>query len=189
MKHIYSYFAGALALTFGLAACIPGPAPEPTPAPAQQTASTPAPAPQPAPPPSVPTNWIDQPQTQGDWSYTDEAGEKFALFNGSNGSLKAIILCIPGSGELSIGIFGPTPSFGNAPLVTRVLTETSERTLSLSKKPGMHAGLRSASLPAKDPLFDAIALTRGRFVLAARGQEPLYLPAWAEVTRVIEDCR
>ncbi len=47
----------------------------------------------------------------------------------------------------------------------------------------------SASLPANDPLLDAIGFSRGRFVVEQAGTPPLVLPAWAEVERVVEDCR
>lgn len=46
-----------------------------------------------------------------------------------------------------------------------------------------------ASLPARDPLLDAMALSRGRFVIAVTGEQTLYIPSWTEVTRVVEDCR
>lgn len=45
------------------------------------------------------------------------------------------------------------------------------------------------SLPAGDPLLDAIAFSRGRFALEAAGLPTLYLPAWPELSRVVEDCR
>jgi hypothetical protein len=48
-------------------------------------------------------------------------------------------------------------------------------------------GLRIAFGP-RDPLLDQIAYSRGRFMLAAGGQE-LVLPAWPELQRVVEDCR
>jgi len=41
-------------------------------------------------------------------------------------------------------------------------------------------------LPA---LLDAMALSKGRFAVELEGEAALYLPAWAEVSRVIEDCR
>ena len=47
----------------------------------------------------------------------------------------------------------------------------------------------AVALPVGDPLLDAMAFSRGRFMVEARGWMPLYLPAWPEVARVIEDCR
>ncbi|MDX1704632.1 MAG: hypothetical protein R3235_10110, partial [Altererythrobacter ishigakiensis] len=63
----------------------------------------------------------------------------------------------------------------------------AERLLNASEVPGY--GLVAANLPANDPLLDAMAITKGRFAIEVEGMEPLYIPAWAEVTRVIEDCR
>ncbi|HCY02645.1 MAG TPA: hypothetical protein DHU71_07085, partial [Erythrobacter sp.] len=47
----------------------------------------------------------------------------------------------------------------------------------------------TATLAANDPLLDAMAVTRGRFAVETPGLSTLYLPPWAEVSRVIEDCR
>ena len=38
-------------------------------------------------------------------------------------------------------------------------------------------------------LLDAMAFSRGRFAIDVNGLPSLYLPAWPEVGRVIEDCR
>ncbi len=40
-----------------------------------------------------------------------------------------------------------------------------------------------------DAMLDQIAYSRGRFMVDVAGLELLYLPAWGEVSRVIEDCR
>jgi hypothetical protein len=34
-----------------------------------------------------------------------------------------------------------------------------------------------------------MALSKGRFAVEVDGEAPLYLPSYAEVSRVIEDCR
>jgi hypothetical protein len=182
MKQIYAYLAGIITVSFGLAACIPGPAPEPTPDPVQE-----APPAQisPPPPPAVAENWIDTPQSAGDWLYAEEPAETFALFGTGGENVSAIIRCDKTTRELGIGVFGTAVP---ETATIRVLTETAERTLRATRR-SSSAPLVAAELSPNDPLFDAIALTRGRFVLAASGQTPLYLPAWGEVTRVIEDCR
>jgi len=41
----------------------------------------------------------------------------------------------------------------------------------------------------RDPLLDAMAFSRGRFAVEVLGLEPLYVPSWPEVSRVVEDCR
>lgn len=47
----------------------------------------------------------------------------------------------------------------------------------------------AVTLPARDPLLDAMAFSRGRFAVEAAGTAALYIPSWTEVSRVIEDCR
>ena len=39
----------------------------------------------------------------------------------------------------------------------------------------------------RDPLLDAIAFSRGRFVLEMGGAQTLVLPAWSELGRLIQD--
>jgi hypothetical protein len=46
-----------------------------------------------------------------------------------------------------------------------------------------------AARAASDAALDQIAYSRGRFAVEVRGLETLIMPAWAEVGRVIEDCR
>lgn len=46
-----------------------------------------------------------------------------------------------------------------------------------------------ARIPARDPLLDAMAFSRGRFAVEVSALPTLYVPAYPEVTRAIEDCR
>ncbi|WP_247711787.1 hypothetical protein [Qipengyuania qiaonensis] len=73
------------------------------------------------------------------------------------------------------------------PIVIR--TETATRQFSTHPAQGSVGPILSLDIPANDRFLDAIALTRGRFAVEAPGLSTLYLPAWGEVTRVIEDCR
>ncbi len=58
-----------------------------------------------------------------------------------------------------------------------VATDTAERTISAD-----------GWLDARDPLLDAIAFSRGRFILSGGG-ERLILPAFPEAARSVQDCR
>jgi hypothetical protein len=44
-------------------------------------------------------------------------------------------------------------------------------------------------LGAYDPLLDAIVSSRGRVGFSTSGLEALVVPPWADIARVIEDCR
>ena len=50
-------------------------------------------------------------------------------------------------------------------------------------------GRVTADAGAYDPLLDAIASSRGRIGFSTSGAPALVVPPWAEVARVIEDCR
>lgn len=171
---------GLAALT--LSACVP-PSPEPTPAP------SPTPTPAPAPPPvtQAPTpsydNWMDAPATPGTWSYVNEAGESLALFGGTATDPVFMMRCDKASRR--VGIARQGQSGGQVAMTIR--TETIDRTLTASQIPGR--ALLAAEVPASDSLLDAMAFSKGRFALETGGMPSLYIPAWPEVTRVVEDCR
>ena len=190
MKATYLTAAGALALTAALAACIPDPdvplPPPPPPAPA----ATPAPAPttQPAPPPPVSEpvyeNYLDAPQTAGDWDYAKEPGETLAVFGTSVRKPVFVIRCA--RGEVALARVLDTDQ--TAPRSMSITAETGRRTLEASPV-RENPMILAAVVDPRDDVLDAIAITRGRFAVAVEGERTLYLPAWVEVSRVIEDCR
>ena len=163
-----------------LAACAPA---TPPPAPAPAPVTRPAPAPRPAPVPQAPVsdNWMDIPATPGDWRYAPRGASTEASFWSPAGAPMARLRCMADTRTvvLSLPVTG-----ARTPLVT-IRTETTTRTLE-----AMPADREmTVSIAPGDPLLDAMALSKGRFAVESEGLPPLYLPSWAEVTRVIEDCR
>jgi hypothetical protein len=69
-----------------------------------------------------------------------------------------------------------------------VATTGPDRMLPAAVIPGPPPAL-GAALNAQDPLLDAVAFSRGRFMIETPGQLALYLPSWPELSRAIEDCR
>jgi len=169
---------GAGIACLALNACVPAPKPTPTPVPAPAPAPAPRPAPAPAPPPFA-GEWMDAPLTAGDWRYA--AGT--ATFSAPDGSALLSLRCAAGAVTLErAGIgneFAPT-------LIVR--SEAASRSLSPMATAGP-PGSTAASVPAQDPLLDAIAFSKGRFAVESAGLATLYVPPYPEVTRVIEDCR
>lgn len=182
MKPIFSHAAGAIALTFAIAACTSAPPPGPAPAPAPSPTTT-APAPLPIPAPAAP-NWIDNPQTPGNWRYRAVNGGSIAEFGDANSEPRLAIGCSAPGNQVSLIRYLPRPAAGGS---MTVRTETATRTV--TARSSQDGNAVSALFAANDPLLDAIALTRGRFAVEIAGAPALYLPNWAEVTRVIEDCR
>ncbi len=154
-----------------LAACVPQPAAPPAPTPPPRPVERPAPPP---PPPSA--NWMDAPQTPGEWSY----GGGRASYGAAQGTVFSLN-CDRGAGRITLARAGSAA--GRVSM--RVLTETTSRVLDAAPDGGNVA----AVLPARDPLLDAMAFSKGRFAVEVAGLPTLYLPSWIEVSRVIEDCR
>ncbi|WP_271438455.1 hypothetical protein [Pontixanthobacter luteolus] len=171
---------------FTAACCVPVPEPEPSPIPAATQAPVPArAAPQPIAQPTY-DNWLDAPQTEGDWTYGQDPDETMAVFaqSGTENTAPFIIRCDVMQRTISLARRGTNAA--STPM--RIRTETAQRLLIAQPVPGQRA-LVAATVPANDRLLDAIALSRGRFAVETGGLETLYLPAWPEITRVVEDCR
>ena len=188
MKPIYCHLGGALALSFTLAACVPAPDSTPAPSPAPTpVAPAPSPAPTPAPTPAPVGNWIDQPQTAGTWRWSGNQAafvERTAQGSPSSAAPMFVMECRKPDVRLLARIAAARPTS------LTIRTETTARTLQLTPATGAAAPLYGyVDLPARDPLLDAMAVTRGRFAVETPGQPALYLPPWAEVTRIIEQCR
>lgn len=171
-----------------LAACVPAvEAPTPVSAPAARPAGVPA-LPAVAPPPdqgSASGDWMDVPATPGDWEYSMLPSGSQALFRSPAGSGSGLtIMCT--AADRQIIVLRPVRS--EAPRTMRILTETAERVVVARPVADDSAGI-GVRLDPRDPILDAMALSKGRFAIETAGLQTLTLPAWAEVTRVIEDCR
>lgn len=187
MKPVYAHLTGALALTFAIAACVPAAEPPqaatPTPTPAPVSTPTPTPTPV-ALAPSY-DNYLDAPQTPGDWQYSEVQSGSQAIFGEGNASDRTFVL---GCNEASRQVTLARRSNSSIARQARIRTETTERVLRM--QPGeMSPSALQVSIAAGDPLLDAMAITKGRFAIETEGMPTLYIPAWPEISRVIEDCR
>ena len=187
-----------IASVLSLAGCTQAP-PQPSPAPHGGTPPPaskpvlPAPLPRPAPPPPLPpradaTNWRDLPQTPGSWTYTAE----------STGS--AVRFGQPGAGPLILmrcdrsrpAIVVQRAGFAAGAVPATITTSSTSRHLTASPTGNAApSGITAFEIAfnVRDPLLDAIAFSRGRFMVEMGGAQTLVLPAWSELGRVIEDCR
>ncbi|WP_380873350.1 hypothetical protein [Sphingomonas sp. DBB INV C78] len=157
--------AAALAALAGCVAPAPPPPPPPPPAP--------------APPPAVapPVAWEDAPLTPGTWTY----GNGIARFGTSGQAPLASLACDRAARSLTVARHGATVPAA----AIMVTTSYGKRQLAAAAATD---GI-NARLAASDGLADWIAYSRGRIRLDVAGLPPLTLPAWAELTRVVEDCR
>lgn len=160
-----------------LASCVGAPE---RPAPAPAPAPRPAPAPQPAPP--APVEWQDRDTTPGDWRYQVDGAGSAALFGIDAQSSLLVIRCDRAARRISFlrpGLAGTAMT-----LRTSYGAVSWPASAAAGTVPATQA-IRAAS----DTALDQIAYSRGRFAVEVQGLPALILPAWAEVGRVVEDCR
>ena len=151
---------------------------------APETAPPPAarplpPSSSPAAPAPAPLEWQYRPATQGNWSYRAEGAGSVALFSGSTSGALLTLRCDPAAGRISLLRAGP----GQASVTIR----TSYGAVSWPATPAASGTV--AVRTSSDTALDQIAYSRGHFAVEVQGLDMLILPAWAEVGRVIEDCR
>lgn len=188
MKAVYFQTAGAIALTFAIAACVAGPdLPPPIIKPEPVSVTPPTPTAQPLPVIQEPVydSYLDAPQTAGTWGYADDPGETLAFY-GIGQDYRFIVRCDKSTRE--IGLARVAQNASSAPRAMEITTETTKRTLTATPVSST-GGMVAATLSPRDPLLDAMAITKGRIAIKVEGERALYLPAWVEISRVIEDCR
>ena len=158
-----------------LAGCVPKAPPPPAPRPAR------VPLPTPAQPPRVTsTDWRDWPLTPGTWRYAASGNGSTATFGNAGASLFTLSC----GTDRRVRLQRPIAAAG-AMTIRTTSTARSVPTAPFGDPP---AGA-GATLAATDSLLDAMGYSRGKFVVEGAGAPTLVLPAWAEVLRVVEDCR
>lgn len=173
-----------LALPLILIAC----AKEQMPAPPPQPVSAPVPAaPKAAPAPVLlGDSWIDAPRSAGDWVYRRDSRGSVALFGPVGADASFIIRCDSAMRRIYLSRAGAFSSDDSGMMTIRVTTGTKSFPV---KNNGDTPAYAAAALPVNEPYLDAIAFSRGRFLVAVKGKSDLVIPSWPEIARVIEDCR
>ncbi len=167
---------GALTLLVG--ACV---APSRPP----NTAPAPAPATTAVAPPLADRHagdWSVADLSPGEWRYSQAGPRSMAVFSASAG-MQMALTCESGTITLARG-----SSLSGANGQLRLRTSFGERVLPARPLAGSSPAV-GAALPARDPLFDQLIYSRGRFLLESSGQAPLIVPTRPEIARLVEDCR
>ena len=107
-----------------------------------------------------------------------------ARYGTANSEVRFALACNPRAKTVQMMRYYPGTA-RTGPVTIR--TETASRTINAT--PAANGDALMVSLTARDALLDTMALTKGRFAVETPDSPTLYLPAWAEVSRVIEDCR
>ncbi len=171
------------ALTLFLAACTSGPEP------ARVKTAPSIPPVRPTPPPAVPAasaSWEDWPRTSGDWVYRPDERGSVALFGQKGKDADFLIRCDRQRGKVFLSRAGSFPEGETGRMTIRATTAL--QTYAVANSSGTPPYI-SAEVATTDPQLDAVAYSRGRFLVSVKGGADLVIPAWAEVGRVVEDCR
>lgn len=131
--------------------------------------------------PPLASDWNDWPFTPGDWAYRRDARGSLALFGAVGSDAMMTLRCDRARATLYLSVRG-------AATTATVRTTTLNRGL-VFQPTGGDAGYAAIALTTGDALLDAMAFSRGRFVVERAAQPPLVVPPYAEIGRVIEDCR
>lgn len=118
----------------------------------------------------------------GSWTYSSAADGSQAVFANASAQPQLTIRCTRSTRVVSIS----KPATGAAPYIF-VWTSSNTRNLPASFKPA--TAQLVADVTAMDSILDSLAFSRGRIAFSASGSPALVLPAWPELSRVIEDCR
>ena len=119
---------------------------------------------------------------QGNWNYASVTGGSEATFTNASGQFQLSVRCTVATRSVTIS----RPATGAAPFLF-VWTSAQTRNLPASFQPT--TARLTASVSAYDQMLDAIAFSRGRFAIGIGAQAAAAFPSWAEVSRVVEDCR
>jgi hypothetical protein len=136
-----------------------------------------------APPPPA-ADWRDRPITPGTWTWSLYGGASSARYGESGRATLIEFRC----DRASRSVLMIRPGTGADPTAASVTTTHGSQPLT-ARPAGGPTPMLVVTIPVRDPLLDAIAFSRGRFAVETQGMAPLYLPAWPEVARVVEDCR
>lgn len=187
-----------IASVLSLAGCTQAP-PQPSPAPQGGTLPPaskpvlPVPLPRPAPPPpqaprTDAASWRDLPLTPGGWTYTAESTGSAVRFGQPGAGALILMRCDRTRPAILVQRAGLAASTVPATITTSSTLRRLSAVPTASAAPNAAVPFEIA-FNVRDPLLDAIAFSRGRFMVEMGGAQTLVLPAWSELGRVIEDCR
>ncbi len=174
----------SLSLALVVTSCVSTPEPEryrPRPA---------IPAVKPTPPPVVPPanagNWDDWPRAPGNWVYRADGRGSVALFGLAGQDASFLIRCDRSARKIYLSRAG---SFADGDSGRMTVRATSGlQTYPVANAGGTPAYISAEVQPA-DPNLDAMAYSRGKFLISVKGATDLVIPSWPEFARVVEDCR
>ena len=155
----------------------------PPPPPAPKTVSGPPRAAAMAPAPALTGDVNDWPLTPGDWTYSRDSRGSVGQFGASGRRAMLSLRCDMQTRRVTLLREASAPA---QHMVIRTSSMTKQLPAQLT---GGTLAYVAAEIMSNDPILDAMAFSRGRILVEAEGQQPVILPSWAEIARIVEDCR
>jgi hypothetical protein len=117
----------------------------------------------------------------GIWTYgIDERGSR-ALFGRAEAEALVVVRCERPARRIFVSVRGSAPD-------TLTLRATSAVRALAARPTSTTSDYVAVEIAPTDPILDALAFSRGRFSVAL-GPRQTIVPAWPELSRVVEDCR
>jgi hypothetical protein len=135
------------------------------------------------PPPRLTGDWNDWPFTPGNWTYRRDGRTSVAQFGAPGRNATINFRCDAQNRRVTLSREASVPG---ARMVIR--TSSMTKTMAVTTSDANPAYL-SADIATTDPILDAMAFSRGRVLVEMEGQQPVIMPTWAEIVRIVEDCR
>jgi hypothetical protein len=131
-------------------------------------------------------NWRDWPLSVGAWTYAKDQTGSAATFAMKGGAGIFSVRCGLSSGRrIILTRSGVSTMADPAPIMMTVRS-----TAGLMQWPVRVEGEGAlATLAVTDSGLDKMLFSRGRYAVEVAGASTLILPTWAEVAKVVEDCR
>ena len=155
----------------------------PPPPPAPKTVSGPPRAAAMAPAPALTGDVNDWPLTPGDWTYSRDSRGSVGQFGASGRRAMLSLRCDMQTRRVTLLREASAPA---QHMVIRTSSMTKQLPAQLT---GGTLAYVAAEIMSNDPILDAMAFSRGRILVEAEGQQPVILSSWAEIARIVEDCR
>jgi hypothetical protein len=129
---------------------------------------------------------MDRPLAAGDWTYARNGTGSVARYSDGAADPLFSLSCEAGS-RMIIATRAVAAAEANASALVLTATTGARSYPAIREDAGRNRVI--TRIPAADPHLDALAFSRGRFMVSLDRGDELILPSWPEITRVIEDCR
>ena len=123
---------------------------------------------------------------KGEWVYRQDERGSIALFGEAGRDALIVVRCDVPRRRIFLSRAGEV---WNADSVGMTIYTSSGRKTFTVRKTGGTPSYVAVELDSREPHLDAMAFSRGKFLVTLAGRPNLVVPNWAELGRVVEDCR